>query len=88
MAHLRDDTARKGWGSYPGPQQYSYRIVFGGNSRMRETHGNVSPQPQLIQNWIGFAGDGGRHIDEVSAEDIHRHVLLTQLGLSRLLTLL
>ncbi len=81
VVHLRDVTAKKGWGSYPGPQ-YGYRIVFGGNSRTRETHGNVSPQPQLIQNWMGFAGDGGPHLQEVSAEDVHRHVLLTQLGLS------
>jgi hypothetical protein len=81
VVHLRDCTANKGWGSYPGPQ-YGYRIVFGGNSRTKETHGNVSPQPQLIQNWMGFAGEGGPHLEEVSAEDIHRHVLLTQLGLS------
>lgn len=81
VVHLRDCTDKKGWASYPGPQ-YGYRIVFGGDSRTRETHGSVSPEPQLIQNWIGFAGDGGPHLEEVSAEDVHRHVLLTQLGLS------
>lgn len=79
VVHLRDYTANKGWSSYPGPQ-YGYRVVFGGNSRTRETHGNISPQPQLIQNWFGFAGEGGPQLQQASAEDIQRHVLLTQLG--------
>jgi hypothetical protein len=79
VVHLRDYTANKGWGSYPGPQ-YGYRIIFGGNSRTRETHGNISPQPQLFQNLFGFAGEGGPHLAEITAEDVSRHVVLTQLG--------
>jgi hypothetical protein len=79
VVHLRDNTANKGWASYPGAQ-YGYRIVFEGNSRTRETHGSISPQPQLIQNWMAFAGQGGPQLAEVSAEDIQRHVVLTQLG--------
>lgn len=79
VVHLRDYTDQKGWSSYPGPQ-YGYRIVFGGKSRTRETHGNISPQPQLFQNLFGFAEDGGPKLAEVTAEDVSRHVLLTQLG--------
>jgi len=79
VVHLRDYTANKGWSSYPGPQ-YGYRIRFDGKSRTRETVGNISPQPQLFQNWFGFAENGGPKLAEVSAEDISRHVLLTQLG--------
>ena len=51
-----------------------------GKSRTRETVGNISPQPQLFQNWFGFAEDGGPKLVDISAEDISRHVLLTQLG--------
>lgn len=79
VVHLRDYSANKGTYSYPGPQ-YGYRIVFKDNSRTRETHGSISPQPQLIQNLFGFAGEGGPQLAEVSAEEIQRHVLLTQLG--------
>lgn len=79
VVHLRDYTAKEGWGSYPG-SQYGYRIIFGGNSRTRETHGNISPQPQLFQNLFGFAGEGGPHLADVTAEDVSRHVVLTQLG--------
>lgn len=79
VVHLRDCTANKGWSSYPGPQ-YGYRIRFDGKSRTRETVGNISPQPQLFQNWFGFAEDGGPKLVDISAEDISRHVLLTQLG--------
>ena len=49
-------------------------------SRTRETVGNISPQPQQFQNWFGFAEDGGPKLVDISAEDISRHVLLTQLG--------
>jgi hypothetical protein len=79
VVHLRDYTAHKGWSSYPGPQ-YGYRIRYDGKGRTQETNGNISPQPQLFQNWMGFAEDGGAKLTEVSAEDIARHVLLTQLG--------
>jgi hypothetical protein len=79
VVHLRDYTANKGWASYPGPQ-YGYRIRYDGKGRTQETCGNISPQPQLIQNWMGFAEDGGSKLAEVSAEDIQLHVLLTQLG--------
>ena len=72
-------TANKGWSSYPGPQR-GYRIRFDGKSRTRETVGNISPQPQLFQTWFGFAEDGGLKLVDISAEDISRHVLLTQLG--------
>jgi hypothetical protein len=80
VVHLRDYTANKGWASYPGPQ-YGYRIHFGGRGKTKKTVGNISPQPQLFQNWAGFAEDGGAaKLAEISAEDISRHVLLTQLG--------
>lgn len=78
VVHLRDNTGNKGWASFPGPL-YGYRICYN-RGRTRETHGNISPQPQLIQNWMGFAEDGGEKLAEVSAEDISRHVVLTQLG--------
>ncbi len=79
VVHLRDYTANKGWSSYPGPQ-YGYRIHYDGTGRTLETNGNISPQPQLFQNWMGFAEDGGAKLAELSAEDIQSHVLLTQLG--------
>jgi hypothetical protein len=78
VVHLRDYTAHKGWSSYPGPQ-YGYHIVHT-KGRTRETDGNISPQPQLFQNLLGFAGEGGPHLAEVSAEEIQRHVLLTATG--------
>jgi hypothetical protein len=79
VVHLRDYTAHKGWASYPGPQ-YGYRIYFGGRGKTQMVNGNISPQPQLFQNLFGFAGEGGPHLAEVSAEDIQRHVILTQTG--------
>jgi hypothetical protein len=80
VVHLRDYTAQKGWSSYPGPL-YGYRVCFA-RGRMREINGNIAPQPQLFQNVFGFAGEGGPHLAEVLAEDIQRHVLLTQTGRS------
>ncbi len=79
VVHLRDYTAQKGWASYPGPQ-YGYRIYFGGKGKTRMISGNISPQPQLFQNLFGFAGEGGPHLAEVTAEEIQRHVILTQTG--------
>lgn len=78
VVHLRDYTAHKGWASYPGPQ-YGYRIVYS-EGRVKETAGNISPQPQLFQNLFGFAGEGGPQLEEVSAEEIQRYVLLTATG--------
>ena len=45
VVHLRDYTEQKGWASLPGPQ-YGYHIVYS-EGRTKETHGNISPQPQL-----------------------------------------
>jgi hypothetical protein len=81
VVHLRDYTEHKGWASLPGPF-YGYRIYFDGKGKKREVNGNITPQPQLIQNLFGFAGQGGPHLTEVSAEEIVRHVLLTQTGRS------
>jgi hypothetical protein len=78
VVHLRDYTEQKGWASLPGPQ-YGYHIVYS-EGRTKETHGNISPQPQLFRNLFGFAGEGGPHLQEVSAEEIQRHVLLTATG--------
>ena len=78
VVHLRCSTEQKGWASLPGPR-YGYHIVYS-KGRTKETHGNISPQPQLFQNLFGFAGEGGPHLQEVSAEEIQRHVLLTATG--------
>lgn len=78
VVHLRDYTEHKGWASFPGPQ-YGYQIIYSKGNTL-ETNGNLSPEPQLIQNLFGFAGEGGPHLQEVSAEEIQRHVLLTQTG--------
>jgi hypothetical protein len=78
VVHLRDYSENKGWASLPGPQ-YGYHIYYSKGS-VKELCGNLSPQPELIQNLFGFVGNGGPHLEEVTAEDIHRHVLLTATG--------
>ena len=79
VVHVRDYSDQQGWASLPGPA-YGYRIVFDGRSKTQELCGNLHPGPQLWQNLFGFAGEGGPHLQELSAEDVQRHVLLTQTG--------
>lgn len=78
VVHLRDNTEQNGWASLPGPC-YGYQIYFDCGTT-RQISGSIAPQPQILQNLIGFAGEGGSHLAEVSAEEILRHVLLTQAG--------
>jgi hypothetical protein len=76
--HLRDYSENKGWASLPGPQ-YGYQIFYSRGST-RQINGNLSPLPDLAQNLFGFVGQGGPQLEEVTAEDIYRHVLLTATG--------
>jgi hypothetical protein len=78
VVHLRDYTENKGWASLPG-SFYGYRIYYSrGSTKVMD--GNISPEPQLFQNLMGFAEEGGPQLEEVSAEEIQRHVLLTAAG--------
>lgn len=79
VVHLRDYSEQKGSFSYPGPF-YGYRICYERGRRTQKLDGNLSPGPQLMQNLVDFAGQGGPHLQEVSAEEVQRHVLLTQAG--------
>ncbi len=78
VVHLRDYSDQQGWASLPGPA-FGYRIYFQ-RGTTREVNGNLHPGPQLVQNLLGFVGDGGQHAAELSAEDLRKHVILTHTG--------
>lgn len=78
VVHLRDYSDQQGWASLPGPA-FGYRICFQRGST-REVNGNLHPGPQLVQNLMEFAGDGGPHLAELPAEDLRKHVILTEAG--------
>jgi hypothetical protein len=78
VVHLRDYSDQQGWASLPGPA-FGYRICFQRGST-REVNGNLHPGPQLVQNLMEFAGNGGPHLAELPAEDLRKHVILTEAG--------
>jgi hypothetical protein len=78
VVHLRDYSDQQGWASLPGPA-FGYRICFRRGST-REVNGNLHPGPQLVQNLLAFAEHGGPHLAELSAQDLRKHVILTQAG--------